>query len=341
MELVQSVPGLWLQLLFAAAVILFAAQHLARHADIIAFRTGLGRSFIGVVLLATATSMPELGTGVSSITLVDDPDLAAGDAFGSNLFNLLIIGVLDIFWRRGPILNSVGVTPAVVAGSGVFVISIAALAIFMHEHSLQGFANWHISPITIILLGAFLIGMYAIYKSAGAAEGAEGEEEGTYNYGSVWRSALVFAGMAALIVAASIWLANIGESIAHAMNWEASFVGTQFLALSTSLPEFAASFAALRINAPQLAIANLLGSNLFNMGFILAMDDVALVGSPLWSSISSIHELTAMFAVLMTAIVVMGIATQRRTKPSKYFTYEGLSLIGLYILASVLVFQFG
>ena len=84
--IVQSIPGLWLQLLLSAAFILLASNYLAKSADVISFRTGLGRSFIGVVLLATATSLPELGTGVSSIILVDAPDLAAGDAFGSNLF---------------------------------------------------------------------------------------------------------------------------------------------------------------------------------------------------------------------------------------------------------------
>ena len=81
---------LWIQLATAALVILAFATQLAKSADIIAFKTGLGRSFIGVVLLATATSLPELGTGVSSIVLVGAPDLALGDAFGSNIFNLLI-----------------------------------------------------------------------------------------------------------------------------------------------------------------------------------------------------------------------------------------------------------
>ncbi|MDA1349850.1 MAG: sodium:calcium antiporter, partial [Chloroflexi bacterium] len=95
----MAVALLWLQLAVAAAFILGASNYLARSADVIALKTGLGRSFIGVVLLATATSLPEFGTGVSSISLFNEPDLAAGDAFGSNVFNLLIIGLLDLFWR--------------------------------------------------------------------------------------------------------------------------------------------------------------------------------------------------------------------------------------------------
>ena len=91
---------LWFQLAGMALIILFASKYLVRSADIIAVETGMGRSFVGVLLLATATSLPELATGVSSIILLGEPDLAAGDAFGSNLFNLLIIGILDLIWKN-------------------------------------------------------------------------------------------------------------------------------------------------------------------------------------------------------------------------------------------------
>ena len=79
----MSVLVWWLILIAMAVAILITSNFLAKAADVIAEKTGLGRSFIGVVLLATATSLPELGTGLSSILLVGEPDLAAGDAFGA------------------------------------------------------------------------------------------------------------------------------------------------------------------------------------------------------------------------------------------------------------------
>ncbi len=100
----SSLPLLWTQLAILAVIILVAATQLTKSADVIAFKTGLGRSFVGVVLLATATSLPELGTGISSVAVIggnSGADLAAGDAFGSNIFNLLIIGILDLLWRKG------------------------------------------------------------------------------------------------------------------------------------------------------------------------------------------------------------------------------------------------
>ena len=341
-EIAESIPALWIQLLAAAGVILLASNFLAKSADIIAIRTGLGRSFIGVVLLATATSLPELGTGVSAITLVDAPDLAVGDAFGSNLFNLFIIGILDLFWRHSgsPILNSVSTTSVFVGILGILIIAITIIAIYFHEHQPEGtLAGWYVSPITIILAIFFLFAMYLIYKVARSDEHGEATEEG-YESESLARAGFIYVIAAAFIIGSAIWLAKTGEGIAHAMHWEASFVGTQFLAFSTSLPELAASLAALRINAPELAITNVLGSNLFNMGFILTIDDVALVGKPLWSSISTIHEATALFAIFMTCVVLIGLMVRNRRRPFSFITYESAALIALYIIASLYVFRF-
>lgn len=342
-EIAQTVPGLWLQLLAAAGFILLASNFLAKSADIIALRTGLGRSVIGVVLLATATSLPELSTGVGAIAIVDNPDLAAGDAFGSNLFNLLIIGLLELFWRGNgtPILEAVGTTPVFMGILGMLVISTAAVAILFHQSSPGGaFSGWSISPITVILAAIFLFSMYLIYRVSQSAEHDESTDE-NYESESLLRAGVTYAIAAVVIIGAAIWLARTGEGIAHAMHWEASFVGTQFLAFSTSMPELAASLAAIRIGAPELAISNVLGSNLFNMGFILSVDDIVLVGEPLWSSISSIHLATAMFAVIMTCVVLVGLMQRNRMRrPFDCITYESAALIALYIVASLYVFRF-
>ncbi len=336
----MQVALLWLQLLGAAAVILFASTFLAKSADVIAIKTGLGRSFIGVVLLATATSLPEPGLGVSSITLFDEPDLAAGDAFGSNIFNLLIIGLLDLYWRNGPILNRVSATSTVVAALGILIISLTIVAMIFHD-STTATSGWTISPVSIAIVFVFLAAMYMIYRFDRTQKGQSDTEQGAHLSSSLTRAALFYVLAAMVIVASALWLANIGNEISDAMGWEASFVGTQFLAFSTSLPELAASIAAIRINAPELAISNVLGSNLFNMGFILFMDDVALTGAPLWTAISGIHMLTAAIAILMTSVIVIALMSRPRSRPGRFWTAEAAILIGLYMLSSVLVFKLG
>ena len=331
---------LWIQLIVAGGIIVVVAHFMAGAADVIAEKTGLGRSFVGVVMLATATSLPELGLGVSSIVLVGEADLAAGDAFGSNLFNLLIIGILDLYWRRGSILSSVPPTSALVGTLGVVVISVALGAMLIHNLT-ASMSHWYMSPISFALFGTFLVSMFVIYKNQSQENEATPESTEGENYADKslsWAFATYFI-TAAIVVIAAVWLANVGEDVAIAMNWEASFVGTQFLALSTSLPELAASIAALRLGAPELAITNVLGSNLFNMGFVLFWDDVAFVEGALWSEISHIHQLTAVIAILMSAIVCVGIMTGKRRKPKWPISIEGAAMILLYLVASILVFS--
>ncbi len=326
---------LWLTLAAAAAAILLFSRLLVSSADAIALRTGLGRSFVGVILLGTATSLPELVTGVSSILLVDQPDLAAGDAFGSNLVNLLVIGIIDLAWRNGPILAAVGRGPIAVGLLSVAVAVCALLAMLVHGQI--AFAEeWPISPMSLALFLIFLVGMFVIYRQEDSPQ--EVPSQGTDEtlpraFGKYTLAMLVIVGAAAL-------LAETGDRLTHEMGWEASFVGTKFLAISTSLPELAASYAAVRIGAPDLAIANVLGSNFFNMGFVLFIDDVAYVEGPLWAGIAGIHQLTAGFAIVMTTVVMTGLFTQsRRRKVPGRFTRESLILIALYATASVLVFR--
>ncbi len=335
---------LWLQLGALAAVILIASQFLARSADTVAEKTGLGRSFVGVVMLATATSLPEMGTGISAIVLVDAPDLAAGDAFGSNLFNLMIIGLADLYWRNGPVLTAVRYTSIVVAALGAGLVALAIGAIYIHTTT-DAMSEWYISPVSVLMIVGFVAAMLLVYRheQGGGPSGEAGKEEepeahAMYADKSLPKAFAIYFASAGVVVAAAVWLAMTGDDLAHEMGWEASFMGTQFLAISTSLPEIATSYAALRLNAPDLAITNVLGSNVFNMGFVLFVDDIVYSQGVVWSNVSQIHILTGLIAVLMTMIVIVGVLTRPRAKVGGVWTLEGGGLVAAYLGASVLVF---
>ena len=331
---------LWLQLGATAAVILIASQFLARSADTVAEKTGLGRSFVGVVMLATATSLPEMGTGISAIVLVDAPDLAAGDAFGSNLFNLMIIGLADLYWRNGPVLTAVRFTSIVVAALGAGLVALAIGTIYIHTNT-SAMSGWYISPVSVLMIVGFLAAMLLVYRhsqGAGPSGEAEAEVHARYADQSLPKAFAIYFASAAVVVAAAVWLAMTGDELAHEMGWEASFMGTQFLAISTSLPEIATSFAALRLNAPDLAITNVLGSNVFNMGFVLFVDDLVYSQGVVWSNVSQVHILTGLIAILMTAVVIVAVLTRPRAKLGGVWTLEGAGLVAAYIGASVLIF---
>ena len=343
---------LWLQLLASAVLILGSARYLTRSSDVIARRTGLGHTFVGMVLLATATSLPELGTGVSAIRLQDSPDLAAGAAFGSNLVNILIIGIADLVWRNGPLLSHVPRTSLVVAGVGAGVIVIASVATLVH-HSTGAMAGWYISPLTAVLFAFFVLSTFAVYRlespasdsgpvagEPGRQSARDGEDEPPGLRGAVG----IYLASALVVIASSVWLSYVGDRLADNLGWEESFVGTQFLAISTSLPEVATSLAALRIGSPALAVGNLLGSNLFNMGFILSADELAITGGTIWSAISRSHAITGFIAIAMTAVVVAALVHRSR-RPGRtggrWAKPEAALLIAMYVGASVGLFYAG
>lgn len=332
---------LWVQLAVAAAFILGASVYLTKNADIIASKTGMGRSFAGVVLLATATSLPEMGTGVSSVALIGAPDMAIGAAFGSNLFNLMIIGLLDVLWLNRYILNHVGMTSVVIGTLGIVVMSLASLSIFLHGTS-DVLSNWYVSPVSIVLLGVFGLAIYSIYRFDQLNQGpkpSDGQDEYPTHRLSV--AVLTYILTATVVIVSAIWLSTIGDRLTDLLGWDESFMGTQFLAAATSLPELATSIVAIRIAAPELAITNLLGSNLFNMGFVLFLNDMAHTDGPIWGAASQIHILTATLSVLMTAIVVLAVVSRPRSTRPRLITSEAMLLIGLYVVASFLVFQLG
>ena len=121
--------SVWLQFLMCAAVIFFAGTRLSKYGDVIAEKSGLGRTWIGVILMASVTSLPELITGFSSVVVFDLPNIAAGDVLGSCMFNLLILAFLDFQTPGASVSSRAHHGHILTAGFGVILLSIAATGI--------------------------------------------------------------------------------------------------------------------------------------------------------------------------------------------------------------------
>jgi cation:H+ antiporter len=153
----------------------------------------------------------------------------------------------------------------------------------------------------------------------------------------VYRNVIFHAGV---IIGAGIWLPFIGSRIAEETGWGTTFVGNLLIAASTSLPEIATSFAALRLAAPDLAIANLFGSNLFDIA-ILAIDDLAYTRGPLLADVSFHHLFSAIAALIMTGIGITGLIYRTEKKAWATMSWDGIALLTLYLLNAYLLFSFG
>ena len=292
----------WLQFIACAVVIMFAGAKLSKYGDIIADLTGLGRTWIGVILVASVTSLPELITGISSVAVHNLPDIAAGDVLGSCMFNIAIIALLDFLGRDKPILAAGGKSHILNGSFAIAALCIVNISLLFGEKVPA--IGWFGIYSPIILLG-YLLSMRMLLKTEQKSQ-REDNDQGESHHISKTRAFTIYGLNALLVIAAATYLPRLGEQIAQMTGLEQSFVGTLFIALSTSLPEFVVTYTALRRGAVDLALGNLFGSNLFNMA-ILAVEDFVFTSGPLLSAISRSHAATVNSAILMTAIALVGL----------------------------------
>ena len=153
----------WLKFALCVGLIGLAGTRLSRYADVIAEKTGLSGTWIGVIMLASVTSLPELITGVSAVTLVQAPNLAVGDVLGSCVFNLFIIVVLDLLYRRESLYMRASQGHILSAGFGILLIGFTGCSILL---SLRGgvIAVGHIGIYSLVIVVLYALAMRTIFS---------------------------------------------------------------------------------------------------------------------------------------------------------------------------------
>jgi cation:H+ antiporter len=333
----------WVVFLVSAAVIVYAGTKLSRYGDRIADLTGLGGLWIGVVLMAGATSLPEVFTTVSA-SLLDAPDLAAGDLFGACMTNMLTLGLIDLMYRQKRVWQQVTFEHALSAGLAMFLTGLAAFFILLGQDiRLVGMGLGSALLLLFYILGMRIIFMQASVKrrrreQEKAVEGRAHEENQRPSKREGLRRAAVGFGLSAFaLLIAAPFLAGSANEIAEQSGVSATFIGTSLVAIATSLPELVTAFAAVRLGAFDLAVGNLFGSNAFNMAtFFFA--DIAYRNGPLLNAVSDAHALTALWSILMMSVALMGIIYRVE---KRYLLIEPDSLVIMlgYCLGLWLLFQ--
>jgi cation:H+ antiporter len=328
----------WLKFAICGLTIGIAGPILTRNADVIARLTGLSRSWVGLVLLATATSLPELFTGLSAVTAADAPNIAVGDALGSCVFNLAMLVLLDELSRKEPMYRSIDQGHLLSAGFGVILIGSAGAFLLLSQSALN-FRILHISVYTPLIVVLYLVAMRAafVYERRARLPLAVPKEKSDTSL----RTAIIrYAAAATAVIAAGTWLPFIGQELAEAMGWNTTFVGTLLIAGATSIPELVVTISALRMGAVDMAIGNLLGSNLFDI-LILAIDDLAYTRGPLLSSASPANAITAFAAVVMSGIFIVAMLYKPETRIRGTIGWVSITLLMVYLFSSYAVFLYG
>src|SRR3990172_2813891 len=254
--------------LVCAIIIVISGSRLSKYGDMMAEMMGWGKMLVGIILMASVTSMPELMTGISSVMIIDAPNLAVGDIVGSCAFNILIISLMDLFYNSKKPLTSVAQTGHVISASfGIIMLSMVAFAILMPD--VFGKIAW-IGGFSLVFIILYFIAIRAVFLYA-KKQSVTIKQEHSYSL-TLKQVVFKYALNAVFVIVAAMGLPYFGENLAAASGLGQSFFGTLFIAASTSLPKVVVSIAAIRIGTIDLAIGNIFGSNIFNIA-ILAFDD--------------------------------------------------------------------
>ena len=313
-------------------LVVYTAKFLVSSADVIAIKTGWGQVWVGTLLLAGATSLPEL-VSTSTAALLGNPGMAGGNVFGSNMLNMTILALALGLLGGGLALQKVLPQQRNVAFFATL-LTIAALALVALKLDVKW---WIVSPATIVIFAVYILGSWRLFKASTEAE--DEEEKKTTDHSLRW-GWIVFIVTSAVILVATYFLTLSAESIAEATGIGKSFIGVLALAFITSLPEVSASVAALRQNAPNLAVSNLFGSNSFNI-LVLAIADLFYSDGSIFGLMDDGALLAGLFAIVIMALCTWMVLI-RKPVPFLSLTRPSMALItGLYGAGLFLVFYFG
>ena len=320
---------LWIGLILCTSVIVYAGTRLSKYGDIIAEKTGLGGTWTGVVLLASVTSLPELVTGISSVTYAGVPDIAIGNVIGACVFNMLILAILDAIYRPMPVLTKAHQGNILSAGFGIFLLSMVAISLSLGHRILPlGWIGLY-SPLLVLIYFVAMRLVYLYERTQISVFLKEMAVKLKYEDISVKTAILKFSINAVFVIVAAVFLPKVGEGIAESTGLGQTFVGSIFIAIVTTIPEVVVSIAAVRIGAIDLAMGNLFGSNIFNI-FILAIDDFFFIKGPILSLVNQNHIISTLFAIAMTSSAIIGL-TYRAEKRTLFLAWDSIVMILLYM----------
>ncbi len=314
---------IWVEFAISALLIVFVAVKLAEYGDALAARTGLGGLFVGTLLIAGATSLPEVLTTISSLQ-IGQPNLAAGSLFGSNMFNMFLLAVVDLANHKKRILRGAAMKHAL---TGSLTILLIAFSVFFILADIDLSLGW-VGVDSIIIMLLYVLAVRLIYRQSpqpGPAHEAPPIPDSVPKLGiALFGFALAAAGL----IFITPWMVRTSNDIAAITGLGTTFIGTTLVALVTSLPELVTTITAIRLGAADMAVGNLFGSNMFNM-FALGLTDIFFTQGRFLSVVDPAFLIIASLGLIMTGMALIG-NLARLERKVLFIELDALALILVY-----------
>ncbi len=305
-----------LLLIIGLALIVFGADWLVDGASAVARKAGISEFVIGLTIVGFGTSCPELVVSLTG-AIQGNADIAIGNVVGSNIFNvLMILGITAV-------IAPVAMTRANARVDIPMILGVTIL--FMVLGLTGGGINRIEGAVMLLVFAAYIYYCFKFDKPS------EETGKGQQKEHSVWVAVfLIAAGLAGLVFGGQLFVGH-ATNIAHAIGVSDKVIALTLLAGGTSLPELATCIAAAAKHKDQLAMGNVLGSNVFNILLILGCSAVI-------TPLSTAAMTTVDFATLLFSIMILLFCayTGRRDKIDRW---EGIVMILVYVAYMVFLFM--
>lgn len=324
--------------ILAAIGTVYTAMKLSQFANVISEKTAMGGMLVGTVLLAGATSLPEVTTSFSAV-IIGNVDIAVGNMLGSNLFNLLIIAGFDLFFRKKQLYHLVSKSHIYSAILGLFLMLMVTLALVLRiDYTIIGIGVDSLLVVIVYIVGMIIISKMPSPSANKDKNKAENQEEESRKKKSmpVKRAVIGFVIAAVVIMVVGSVLSVTGDRIAAITGLGSSFVGSFLIAATTSLPEAVSVYAAFRLKNPNLAVGSILGSNMFNM-IILTVSDAVYQGGSILMDVSPSNLITAVGITVLSAVLIWALLRNRSKSLWSYSIPSLITIVG-YLIVSYLLF---
>ena len=320
--------------LASAVVVIYLGNQLAKYGDALATLTGWGRLFVGSILVALATSLPELSTNISAVRLdPPNPELALGNVMGANMVNMFTLAMVALFFGGRRFLRRV----APEQGYLILLAAIMTGLALLFAAVKMDLDLWQIGLSSVVLLVVYVLGMRVVYvkrPQEDIGDGAEGAGEEDSAGISLKRAWVMFGLVSLGVIVAGFFLAYSVDQVATITGIASSTLGILAVSLVTTMPEAAATIAAARMGAADLGVGNLYGSCVFNV-IILSLADPFYRQGILVNQSEPAHFVAggiALLLILFGLILILG-----RNRVHRFLVMAGLALMAAIYLAGAVV----
>lgn len=324
---------------FSAALIVTAGTLLTKNAEKISKGFNLSTVWAGALLLPLATSLPELVTSYRA-AIIRAPDLAGGNIYGSIIFNLTLIGLIDMVQGRGPLKARRKKSLILTALLSITVIILSMLGVILALPYRIGWVG--IDSISILI--AYLVGSKIIIGFENKSQNRDRHGQKTRTAPAVsktkefYHALALFSFAAVIIIIAGTNLTDAADLISSETGLNRTLVGSIFIAVTTSLPELVTTMTAVRLGYVEMAIANVFGANLFNI-LIFFFTDLFYSPGPLFNDLSPQNLITALMGILLTTVVIFTLVYPSRRQFLRMGIPSFIIIFG-YLLTFIFLFSF-